>query len=387
MERKALPIYVKQIEDRVVKQIFSVMGNIDDGRDLMWPGAFSKTLAERADRVRVLWQHDVSAPPIGVALALREVGRLDLPQEVLARFPSASGALYGEIKYLDTPRGSEVLAGIVEGAIRENSIGYEPVAGKFDFETIEGAPVRNLREVKLWDVSPVNWGMNSAARNVKAALAYKDTGIADEGTDWAAPALADFTNGMWDELDEAEIKRIASHYAWSANDPAAAVGELKLPHHLPSKDGTGKAVWKGVQAAMAALMGARGGVNLPEGDRQDVYDHLAKHYDQFSQEPPAFKFVETCYQATKLVGLAEELKVGRQFSSANVEKIRTALEAMQQALGIMQEMMDTADPQNTGADGDEGVTDASNTGKGLVVPVLVLQQRARATGLMLRMAR
>src|SRR5512143_3708815 len=160
MEHKAFPILAKQVEDRVVKQIFAVLGNIDDGRDVMWPGAFTKTLAERADRVRVLWQHGVMDPPVGVPVTLKELGRMELPQEILARYPSAAGALYGEIKYLDTPRGNEILVGIREGAITENSIGYEPVAGKFDFETIEGAPVRNLREVKLWDVSPVNWGMN-----------------------------------------------------------------------------------------------------------------------------------------------------------------------------------------------------------------------------------
>lgn len=377
MELKAFPIFVKQIEDRVVKQIFAVLGNIDDGRDLMWPGCFTKTLSERSDRVRVLWQHDVMDPPIGVPQVLTEIGRLELPQDVLARYPSASGALYGEIKYLDTPRGNEVLVGIQEGAIRENSIGYEPVTGKFDFETIEGAPVRNLREVKLWDVSPVNWGMNPATRNLKTTVPYRDTGIAAEDVEWSAPSLGDFADQAWGDLSDDDVKGISSHFAWSANAPAGSFGDLKLPHHQPAKGDVGKAVWAGVQAAMGALMGAPGGVKIPDADRRAVYDHLAKHFVQFGKRPPDFKFVETCYAATEIAVLAEELKAGRMFSAANIEKLTAAMESMQQALGIMQEMIDAAEPQGDGT---------NSNGKAYMIPVAVLQQRARAVELMLRMA-
>jgi hypothetical protein len=39
---------------------------------------------------------------------------------------------------------------------------------------------------------------------------------------------------------------------------------------------------------MGVLEGARGGVDTPEGDRKDVYLHLAKHYEEFDKEPPPF---------------------------------------------------------------------------------------------------
>jgi predicted nuclease with TOPRIM domain len=38
---------------------------------------------------------------------------------------------------------------------------------------------------------------------------------------------------------------------------------------------------------MQALLGARGGVDIPEADREAVYKHLANHYKQFEEEPPA----------------------------------------------------------------------------------------------------
>jgi hypothetical protein len=172
MEYKALPILTKEIgEDRTIRQLFSIMGNIDDGGDRIWPGAFGKTINERAQRVKVLWQHDSYMPPVGVPVSMEEIGRSDLPDTVKEQYPDATGALLGVVKYLDTPRGNEILAGIRDGAITENSIGYDAI--KVDFEeapegvkTWDGS-IRNIREVRLWDISPVNWGMNAATTNVK----------------------------------------------------------------------------------------------------------------------------------------------------------------------------------------------------------------------------
>src|SRR5262249_13846175 len=67
--------------------------------------------------------------------------------------------------------------------------------------------------------------------------------------------------------------------------PPEAFEDLKLPHHRASD---GAVVWNGVRAAMSALMGARGGVDV-EGDKRAVYDHLARHYKAFDKEPPEFK--------------------------------------------------------------------------------------------------
>lgn len=168
IEYKAGPLVIEGIEDRVVKQIFAVMGNVDDGFDRIWPKAFRKTISERMDRIRVLWQHYAGEPPIGKALLLKELKKDELPESLKAKSPEATGALYGEVMYLDTPRGNEILAGIRAGAITENSIGYDVVTADF-----EGAPdgkgqVRNLREIRLWDISPVNYGMNSSTMNMKS---------------------------------------------------------------------------------------------------------------------------------------------------------------------------------------------------------------------------
>jgi uncharacterized protein len=175
VEYKALPQYVDSIIDRTVSGFASVMGNIDSGDDIVHPGSFRKSIAERVKRIRHLWQHRTDQPPIAVIKSIREVGREHLPADLIRDFPEATGALLVEREYLDTPRADEVLKGIKSGAINEMSFGFEIV--KKDFAKVGDRMVRNLRELALWESSDVLWGMNSATR------AAKSTEVADR---WAS---------------------------------------------------------------------------------------------------------------------------------------------------------------------------------------------------------
>jgi hypothetical protein len=145
----------------------SVIGNVDDGDDIVHPGAFTKTLNENRRRVKHLWQHDANQPPTATIVELREVGRDDLPPETRGAFPDAKGGLVVKRTYLATPRGDEILAGIKAGAVTEMSFGYD--AMKKDYSTLNGKSVRNLRELKLYETSDVQWGMNAATRAAKSA--------------------------------------------------------------------------------------------------------------------------------------------------------------------------------------------------------------------------
>ena len=309
MEYKAFPAKTEAIEDgRTVTGLSAIIGVVDAGRDKIFRGAFKKTLAERTDRVKHLWQHDMSQPPIATIVEIREVGKGDLPKELKAKYPDAQGGLLVKRRYLDTPRANEVLAGITADppAITEMSFGYDAV--KFDYEENDdpdGALVRNLREIRLWDTSDVVWGMNEATvAAVKKAMPYQDTGIADEDTEWAKPNLSDFTEKKWEDLSAAEKKRIAAHYAWTAADDS--FGGLQLPHHKAKANEVGPAVWNGVKAAMGALMGSRGGVDIPDGERKSVYNHLAKHYEQFGKEPPEFKALKLLWSIHDGIAILEQ---------------------------------------------------------------------------------
>ena len=53
-------------------------------------------------------------------------------------------------------------------------------------------------------------------------------------------------------------------------------------------DGRVRVVWAGVGSAMQVLAVARGGVDLPESDRQQVYQHLVRHHEEFDEEAPPY---------------------------------------------------------------------------------------------------
>lgn len=164
-EYKSLPNAIKAVDDRTVVGIASVFGNVDSYGDVIWPGAYSKTLQERGGKLKHFWSHLWDTPPIAKVIGAREVGREELPQAVLDMAPNALGGLEVTREYLDTDRANEVLTGIKAGTITEMSIGYDAI--KFDFEERENERVRNLREVKLYETSDVVWGANDATTTSK----------------------------------------------------------------------------------------------------------------------------------------------------------------------------------------------------------------------------
>src|SRR5438128_8865665 len=86
-ERKTFPGFTLSANQAqgIVEHVVAVMGNVDDGDDIIHPGAFTKTLAERASRVRVLDQHrsDSILRILGKPVEMREIGRSDLPTALL----------------------------------------------------------------------------------------------------------------------------------------------------------------------------------------------------------------------------------------------------------------------------------------------------------------
>lgn len=80
-------------------------------------------------------------------------------------------------------------------------------------------------------------------------------------------------------------------YAWRHPDGDPSVkATYKFIHHMVSKDGTpGAANIRACITGIAVLNGARGGTNIPKGDYQGVYEHLASHLKDADVEPPDLK--------------------------------------------------------------------------------------------------
>ncbi len=139
----------------------------------------------------------------------------------------------------------------------------------------------------------------------KSVVPYKGHKPAPEGRGWDARA-AESRIRRWaggPDKDRVSWSKYRQGFAWYDSGDAENFRAYKLPHHDVEAGGL-VTVWRGVAAAMAALLGARGGVDIPESDRRGVYNHLKKHYAQFDKEVPDYRLVEE----QVLKGLDEELE-------------------------------------------------------------------------------
>jgi HK97 family phage prohead protease len=152
IEYKTFPMTLKSVTDEgILDGALSVYNNVDYGRDVVRPGAFTKTLAERKGVIPMLWQHDPDFP-IGVQLLS------DTSVELQNR-----GILNLE-KQLGREALSDVRMWQKYGLQFGQSIGYETVK-----ENPLDNGVREILEANLWEGSLVTFGMNPLAgvRSVK----------------------------------------------------------------------------------------------------------------------------------------------------------------------------------------------------------------------------
>lgn len=185
MEHKIFSSFTKVVDaaQGIVEHIVAVMGNMDLGGDIIHPGAFTKTISERGLKVRCLDHHQTDSVlrALGKPLAMKEIGRDELPAELLQKFPEAVGGLWVKTQYnLNTQAGHDAFQHIAAGDVDEYSIGYDALDSDYAKVKIGGVTktVRNLRTIKLYEYSPVLFGMNPATTTISAKDAA-DTDTAD----------------------------------------------------------------------------------------------------------------------------------------------------------------------------------------------------------------
>lgn len=120
----------------------SVFNRLDSGGDIVMPGAFAKSLAQRRDRVRMLFQHDPKEP-VGIWERMGE---------------DSHGLFVSGRLVRGVPRSDALRRLIENGALDGLSIGFRTVRA-----TRQGGQ-RKLWQIDLFEVSIVTFPMLEDAR-------------------------------------------------------------------------------------------------------------------------------------------------------------------------------------------------------------------------------
>jgi hypothetical protein len=154
----------------VFENEYDVAGQFTESVD---PKAFNRTLKNRAQDLAVVWSHDAD----------RVLGTV---ASDTARFATDDHGLRYEADLdLADPDGMGAWRKITTGKVRQSSFSFEVVRDKWE-ERDDAPPHRTLKEVRLWEASPVLWGANpetavDVSRAVQSYAEYR--GVAPSNTD------------------------------------------------------------------------------------------------------------------------------------------------------------------------------------------------------------
>jgi HK97 family phage prohead protease len=190
----------------------------------------------------------------------------------------------GEIN-LDVEQGREAYSLAKQGVYDSFSIGF------FSVEIEWKDDVRNITKAEVLEGSILDTPCNLSARvtDVKGATTFKNLPLADRDREWdasAAKARVREWAGADEGLDTSEVQnKYKQCFFWYDEGNPEVFASYKLPF-TDVIDGRLVAVPRGIFAAAAAMQGARGGVDIPEGDRPDVIKHIDSYYEKMGLESP-----------------------------------------------------------------------------------------------------
>lgn len=242
---KQLDFEIKSLsEDGTFEGKLAVYGNVDLGKDMIEPGAFKKTMAEKGNRVPMLWQHDSKTP----------IGDLELRD--------AADALYvkGRLLKDEIPEAKTAYALLKAGVIKGLSIGYDTVK-----DSVENG-IRHLKELRLYEGSIVTFPMNEMATITSIKSAGGKQAKGDFNEEFAINQLLSANYQMIDALCSSLCQ-----VTWSALDRDQKIDAAKaiveqftaaymdyLPRFLDFLDGAEMQTMGKIEhqhKAMAVMMG------------------------------------------------------------------------------------------------------------------------------------
>ena len=117
-----------------------------------------------------------------------------------------------------------------------------------------------------------------------AVTSFQDYPLADRDREWDGDAAEKRIRAWADAEDEPNEKYRDAHVWYDADKKENFTAYKLLIADVI--DGKIHAVPRGFFAAAAVMQGSRGGVDLPDSDRDRVKSHLAKYYAKLDEDAP-----------------------------------------------------------------------------------------------------
>ena len=117
-----------------------------------------------------------------------------------------------------------------------------------------------------------------------AVTAFGDLPLADRDRAWDGDA-AEKRVRAWAKAEEEPNEKYRDAHVWYDADAKENFTAYKLLI-ADVIDGRLSAVPRGVFAAAAVMQGSRGGVDVPDKDRDRITSHLGKYYAKLDETPP-----------------------------------------------------------------------------------------------------
>ena len=199
-------------EKRIVKAVWSRLGNVDLDNDVMAQGCYNKSIAERGplgkNQIWALIDHKAS-----LKYALGK------PSELYVE----GDQLIAVTKIVETEMGEDIIKLYNAGVINEHYVGFRTIKSQTDNET----GVRTITEAMLYEGSCVIWGANpdTPTLGMKSLLDAKPEDLVKR----LEKLSVAFKNGTFTDdtfgLLEIEIKQIQDAIAKLSTPPAVKAVE------------------------------------------------------------------------------------------------------------------------------------------------------------------
>lgn len=151
MKKLTVPMEIKAVSDKGAFEGYAaVFDNVDFGYDIIEKGAFQEIVKGKDGRVKTLFQHDSYGytQSAGLPIGSSEVGQ------------DEHGLWFKGQLVMEDPFVQRVHVHMKAGTLDGMSIGYDVLPGGSEFME---SGVRRLKALKLWEISPVTFGMNPKA--------------------------------------------------------------------------------------------------------------------------------------------------------------------------------------------------------------------------------